>query len=118
MGRPYRLIRRSSAGLTNLTGNSQILADAAGWRADAELFRHAHQDRAAASRHAGLRDPGPTPSRHWQPDQPVRHRIAGTNVIACDSRACRRTRKRIARQETRAQKTARTLRAGYFQSWL
>ena len=39
MGRPHRLRRRSGAGGTLLSGDPEILADAAGRRADAELFR-------------------------------------------------------------------------------
>ena len=41
-----------------LSGDPQILADAAGRRADAELFRHAAEDRAARGRLAGFPDPG------------------------------------------------------------
>ena len=41
-----------------LSGDPQILADAAGRRADAELFRHPAEDRAAGGCHAGFPDPG------------------------------------------------------------
>ena len=67
----------------------QILADAAGRRADAELFGHPAEDRAAGGRHAGFPDAGPARSRRRRPDQSVRHRIAGTDVVAGDRRSRR-----------------------------
>jgi hypothetical protein len=50
MGRCHRLRGRSGAGGTVLSGDPALLADAAGRRADAELFGHATQDRAARGR--------------------------------------------------------------------
>ena len=68
----------------------RILADAAGRRADAELFRDPAEDRAAGGRHAGFPDPGAARSRRRRADQSVRHRVAGTDVVAGDRGPCRR----------------------------
>src|SRR5207244_1465227 len=73
-----------------LSPNPPLLADAAGRRADAELFRDPAQDRAAGGRHAGLPDPGPARSRRRRTDQSVRHRVARTDVVAGDRGPCRR----------------------------
>ena len=70
----------------------QILAGAAGRRADAELFRHPAEDRAAGG--APAQDfviQGPRDARRRRADQPVRHRVARTDVVAGDRRPCRRT---------------------------
>ena len=68
----HRLRRRSGARGTVLSGDPALLADAAGWRADAELFGHSAQDRAAGGGRAGFPDPGPARSRRRRADQPVR----------------------------------------------
>jgi L-2-hydroxyglutarate oxidase LhgO len=67
-----------------------IRPDAAGRRADAQLFRHTTEDRAAGGGRAGFPDPGSTGSWHRRADQFVRDRIAGTDVIAGDRGLCRR----------------------------
>src|SRR5882757_4230273 len=90
MGRDHRLRRRSRAGGTVLSGDPALLADAAGRRADAELFRNPAEDRAARSGQAGLPDPGATRSRSRRADQFVRNRIAGPDIIAGDRGPCRR----------------------------
>ena len=67
-----------------LSRDPALLADAAGRGADAELFRNPAQDRATCGCHAGFPDPGTARARrHWI-DQPVRHRIAGTDVVPGD----------------------------------
>src|SRR6476469_4051211 len=89
MGREHRLHRRSGAGGQILPGYPKILADPAGRRTDAELFRYPAEDRATGSRYAGFPDPGATRSRRPRADQPVRHRVAGTDVVPGDRRPCR-----------------------------
>src|SRR5215475_9920764 len=91
MGRPYRLRGRSGARRALLSGDPQILADAARRRADAELFGHAAQDRAAGDRITGFRDPGAARAwRRWA-DQSVRNRVAWADVIARHRRSRRRS---------------------------
>ena len=80
----HRLRRRSGARGTILSGDPALLADAAGRRADAELFRHSAEDRAAGGGRAGLPDPGAAGSWRRRADQSVRDRVAGTDVIAGD----------------------------------
>jgi L-2-hydroxyglutarate oxidase LhgO len=73
----------------------EILADTARWRADAELFGHSSEDRSAGGGHAGFSDAGPARSRRRRPDQSVRYRIAGTDIIARDRGSRRRTCKAV-----------------------
>ena len=73
MGREHRLCGRSGPRRAVLSRDPALLADAAGRRADAELFRHPAEDRAAGGRHAGFPDPGPARSRRRRTDQSVRH---------------------------------------------
>ncbi len=87
----HRLRRRSGAGGTVLSGDPALLADAAGRCADAELFGHSTEDRAAGGRRAGLPDPGAAGSRRGRADQSVRNRIAGTDVLPGDRGSCRGT---------------------------
>ena len=77
MGREHRLRGGSCPCRAILSRDPALLADAAGRRADAELFRNPAEDRAAGGRHAGFSDPGPRRSRRRRTDQPVRYRIAG-----------------------------------------
>ena len=77
------------------TGDPQVLADAAGRCVDAELLRHAPQDRAARGSRAGFPDPGAARPRRNGADQPVRNRIARTDLIAGHRRPCRRPHKRL-----------------------
>ena len=85
-----RLRRRSGARGKILSGDPQILADAAGRRADAELFRHPAEDRAAGGGTPGFSDAGAARSRRRRADQPVRDRVAGADVVARHRRPCRR----------------------------
>ena len=87
----HRLRGRSGAGGTVLSGDPALLADAAGRRADAELFGNSTQDRAAGGGRAGFPDPGPKGSWRRRPDQSVRNRIAGADIVAGDRRSCRRS---------------------------
>src|ERR1700720_3437167 len=91
MGRSHRLRRRSGAGGKILSGDPPILADAAGWRADAELFGNAAEDRTAGGRSPGLPDPGAKGSRYRRADQFVRNRIARTDIVIGDRGLRRRT---------------------------
>ena len=86
-----RLRRRSGAGGTILSGDPAILADVAGRRADAKLFGNATEDRAAGGCGTGFPDPGAAGSRHRRADQPVRNRIARTDIVIGDCGLCRRT---------------------------
>ena len=79
-----RLRRRSGAGGTVLSGDPAILADAAGRRADAELFGNSTEDCSAGGGRAGFPDPGTAGPRRRRTDQFVRDRIAGTDVVAGD----------------------------------
>src|SRR4051812_20308072 len=95
MGREHRLCGRPRACRKILSRDPALLADAAGRRVDAELFRNPAEDRAARGRHAGFPDPGTArPWRH-RTDQPVRYRIAGADVLARHRGPCRRNRKSI-----------------------
>ena len=61
MGREHRLCGGSCPCRAILSRDPALLADVAGWRADAELFRNASEDRAAGRCHAGFSDSGPEP---------------------------------------------------------
>jgi len=89
------LCGRPGAGGTVLSGDPQILANPAGRCADAELFRHAAQDRTARGRLAGFPDPGSARPRRRRTDQPVRNRIARADVVARDRGPSRRTRGKL-----------------------
>src|ERR1700677_5347973 len=95
MGRRHRLRRRSSAGGTILSGDPAILANAAGRRADAELFGYSTQDRAAGGGGAGLSEPGAERPWRRRADQPVRNRIARADIVAGDRRSYRRSGRRV-----------------------
>src|SRR5207237_7416368 len=73
-----------------LSRDPALLADAAGRRANAELFRNPAEDRAAGRRYPGFSDSGPSRSRRRRTDQSVRNRIARTDVVARDRRSYRR----------------------------
>ena len=102
----HRLRRRSGAGGAVLSGDPALLADAAGRRADAELFRNPAEDRAAGGGHAGFPDPGAARPRRRRADQPVRHRIAGTDVVAGDRGPCRRIGGAVASDPVRSSHNA------------
>src|SRR5260370_1112860 len=91
MGRQHRLRRGSGAGGTVLAGHPSVLADAAGRRADAQLFGNSAEDRAARGGGTGFPDPGATRSWHRRADQFVRNRIARADIVAGDRGVCRRT---------------------------
>src|SRR5216684_6132804 len=97
MGRYDRLRRRSGSGGQVLSGDPAILADAAGWRADAELFGNSAEDRAARGGRAGLSDPGAARPWRRRTDQSVRDRVAGADIFAGNRRLCRRTSRDVAR---------------------
>ena len=81
-----------------LSGDPQVLADAARRRPDAELFGRATEDCAAGGRLAGFPDPGPKGPWRRRSDQPVRDRIARADLVAGDRGLCRHTRRRMSRR--------------------